>query len=195
VPRAGLTPGVVIAEAGRVADEVGFSQLTLSTVAARLGVAVPSLYKHVPGGLEGVRHGLTLLALEELGASVADAGGSLASLSTAFRDYARTHPGRYEATVRAVDPADESARAASDGVLSTVLDVLAGYGLSGDEAIDAARALRASIHGFVALEAAGGFGLPRAVDRSFERMIEMLDAGMRSWPVPRTRRRSEPPRR
>jgi Tetracyclin repressor-like, C-terminal domain len=58
-----------------------------------------------------------------------------------------------------------------------------------------ARALRASIHGFVALEAAGGFGLPRAVDRSFERMIEMLDAGMRSWPVPRTRRRSEPPRR
>jgi len=190
MPRAGLTPSVVIAEAAALADEVGYEQLTLAALAARFGVAVPSLYKHV-GGLDDVRRGVTMLALGELGEVLVaareatvelDGSAQLRALADAYRGYARAHPGRYAATVRAAPPDEPVHRAASDAVLHTVLALLAGRGLAGDDAIDAARALRAGLHGFVALEAAGGFGLPRDIDRSFERMVEGLDRGLGALP-------------
>jgi hypothetical protein len=59
--------------------------------------------------------------------------------------------------------------------------VLAAYRLTRDDAIDAARAVRAALHGFVALEAAGGFGLPRDVEWSFERLLDGLDAALVHW--------------
>jgi Tetracyclin repressor-like, C-terminal domain len=66
-----------------------------------------------------------------------------------------------------------------------VFSVLSGYGLTRADAIDATRALRAALHGFVQLEAVGGFGLPQDVDRSFARLVELLDAALRNWkPVP-----------
>jgi AcrR family transcriptional regulator len=184
VPRAGLSRELVVAEAATVADELGYERLTLAAVAERFGVAVPSLYKHV-AGLGALRRELALLAITDLGERLdrvvrAD-GADLGALAHAYRDFARLHPGRYAATLRAVDPSDEEATSASDAVLTTVLTVLAGYELAGDDGIDAARTLRSALHGFVALERAGGFGLPRDVDRSFERMVEMLDAAFRSW--------------
>ncbi len=63
------------------------------------------------------------------------------------------------------------------GYRSTADDVLAGYDLAEDDKIDAIRALRASIHGFVMLEATGGFGMPRETDRSFDAMILALTRG------------------
>ena len=190
MPRAGLSPEVVVAEAARVADEVGLEELTLTEVAERFGVAVPSLYKHV-SGVEGLRRGVAVLAIRELGralsAAVQGAGDEpLPAMARAYRDFARAHPGRYAATVRAADGDDAEADAASQAVLDTVLSVLAGYGLTGADAIDAARTLRAALHGFVSLETLGGFGLPRQVDRSFDRLIEILDTALRTW---RPRRR------
>jgi AcrR family transcriptional regulator len=46
MPRVGLTHERVVAEAAVVADEVGLESLTLAAVAKRVGVAIPSLYKH-----------------------------------------------------------------------------------------------------------------------------------------------------
>jgi len=103
------------------------------------------------------------------------------SLAGAYRQYARAHPGRYAATVRAPQPDDPDHLAASDRVLETVLDVLADYGLADDDAIDGARMVRAGLHGFVALEAAGGFGLPRDVQRSFDRLVDGLDHALGAW--------------
>jgi AcrR family transcriptional regulator len=184
VPRAGLSRELVVAEAATVADEIGYERLTLAAVAERFGVAVPSLYKHV-AGLGALRRELALLAIRDLGAHLEQAvqagGADLRSVAHAYREFARSHPGRYTATLRAADPSDDEAVAASDAVLATVLTVLGAYGLAGDDGIDAVRTIRSSLHGFVTLERLGGFGLPRDVDRSFERMVEMLDVTFRSW--------------
>ncbi|MDI5938548.1 TetR-like C-terminal domain-containing protein, partial [Micromonospora sp. DH15] len=59
---------------------------------------------------------------------------------------------------------------------------LRGYGLDGDDAVDATRVLRSALHGFLALEAAGGFGLPRDLDRSYDQLVAGLDVAFRSWP-------------
>lgn len=184
--RAGLTPDRVVTEAARLADEAGWDRLSAAAVAHRLGVRQPSLYKHV-ASLEALRDGVAVLAVDELGDRLADAvlgrSGSeaLTALAEAYRGYAREHPGRYAATVRAPRAGATAHVEASDRVLRVVLAVLAGYGLEGSDAVDAARALRAAMHGFVALEASDGFGLPEDVDRSYRRLVDGLDAGLPRW--------------
>jgi AcrR family transcriptional regulator len=186
VPRAGLNPDLVIDEAARLADEVGAERVTLAAIANRFGVAVPSLYKHVDG-IDGLHRHLAARAVGELGEALAAAavgkarGDALRGMAEAYRAYALQHPGRYAATVRAPSPGDGGHHAAPEAALGTVLAVLAGYGLGGDDAIDAARAVRSALHGFVALEVAGGFGLPQEVDRSFARLVDGLDAMLSDW--------------
>ena len=47
--------------------------------------------------------------------------------------------------------------------------------------IDATRALRSTLHGFVTLELAGDFALPVDVDRSFARLIRGLVTALANW--------------
>ncbi|MEO7422522.1 MAG: TetR-like C-terminal domain-containing protein [Ornithinibacter sp.] len=61
---------------------------------------------------------------------------------------------------------------ASAEVVAVVVDVLAGFGLHGERAIDAARTVRSAVHGFVILESSSGFGRPRGLDTSFAFLID-----------------------
>jgi hypothetical protein len=128
-----------------------------------------------------------VLAVTELGAAVSAAAvgragsDALRAVAGAYRDYGQRHPGRYAATVRAPAADDAEHTAAAGTVLRVVLAVLAGYGLAGDDAIDATRALRAALHRFVTLEAGGGFGMPTDVDRSFTRLVDGFDATLHRW--------------
>src|SRR4051812_50138602 len=110
-------------------------------------------------------------------AAIGRAGGeALRAVAAAYRDYGRRHPGRYAATVRAPAADDAEHTAAAETVLRVVLAVLAGYGLAGDDAVDATRALRPAVRGFGALEAGGGFGMPLDVGRSYARLVDGFDA-------------------
>ena len=184
MPRAGLDRGRVVAAAASLADGLGLPQLSLAAVAKELGVKTPSLYNHV-ASLDALRQEVSLLALGELAArlSAAAVGRSgadaLHALAAAYRGYALGHPGRYAATLRG-PAAEEAALAEAAGrVLAVVTDALRGYGLEGDDEVDAVRALRSALHGWVSLEQAGGFGLPRDVEQSFVRMLDGLDAALR----------------
>lgn len=186
MPRAGLSTDKVVAEAAAAADELGYDKLTLAVIAERLGVRLPSLYKHV-ASLDALRQGVAALATRELAeamtaAAVGRAGSqALRAVADAYRDYGRAHPGRYAATVRAPGPTDTAHNAAAEAVLRVVFAVLAGYQITGDDAVDAARALRAALHGFLTLEAAGGFGMPRDIDRSYDRLITAFDTALSNW--------------
>ena len=186
MPRAGLTTQRVVAEAAVVADEVGWDRLSLAAVAARLGVKLPSLYKHI-ASLDALRTEVSALGLQELGAAMTTAAvgrsGSeaLVAVADAYRGYAMEHPGRYAATLAAPVGDHEAHVAAAATVLRVVEAILGGYGLAGDDAVDAIRSLRALMHGFVSLEAAGGFRLPVDVDRSYRRLVGGFDVTLQSW--------------
>ncbi|MET9355758.1 TetR-like C-terminal domain-containing protein [Streptomyces sp. NPDC006617] len=60
-----------------------------------------------------------------------------------------------------------AARSAGEEALEVLLDVLAGFGPPDARVVDAARALRSALNGFVTLEGASGFGIPRDVTPSF----------------------------
>ena len=186
MPRAGLNEDRVVAEAERIADEVGVANLTLAALADRLGIRQPSLYKHV-AGLAGLHRSISIRAKFELAdvlarAAVGRSGAdAVRSMSHAYRRWAREHPGRYEAAQWAPPSGDEQAIEAGLAAVRICSEVLTCYGLEGDDAVDAIRVLRSALHGFVALESAGGFGLPVDLGRSFDRLIEGISAAFDRW--------------
>lgn len=186
MPRAGLTEARVVEEAEVIADEVGLSSLTVAALAERLGVRQPSLYKHITG-VGGLQRSIAIRAKDELAevlqrAAVGRArGDAIVSMSHAYRAWAMKHPGRYAAVQHAPLRDDVDDERASTNVVQVACDVMAGYGLRDDDAIDAIRALRAALHGFVSLEAEGGFGLPVDVDRSFDRLVTGLATAFANW--------------
>lgn len=189
VPRAGLTPDVVAGTAADLADEHGWAQLTLSAVATSLGVRQPSLYKHV-ASLAALRRRVSSLAVaelrERLTVAVAGRAGTdaLVRLAGAYRDYAHEFPGRYAASVIAPTTDDAEHIRASQAILTTLAAVLRGYGITDDvdneDALHAIRALRAMLHGFVALESAGGFALALDLDESFDRLVSGFDMALQT---------------
>ena len=189
MPRAGLTPELVVARGAELADELGLERLTLARVAQAFGVAQPSLYKHVRG-LDALLQRISAQATAELADALAGAaagrarGDALRATAAAYRAYAAARPGRYAATQRVPDPDDPAHVAAGERAVGTIVAVLRGYGLDGDDAIDATRALRSALHGFVVLEQAGGFGMPQDVDRSFDQLVAALDVAFSAWPQP-----------
>lgn len=179
----------VITEAAIIADDVGLDNLTFSAVATRLGISVPGLYKHV-ASIDEVRRAIAILGIEELTdrITMATIGKSdvkaIRAAAIAYREYAHEHPGRYTASIVAPAPGDERHNAASDRLLQIMFAILDGFNFTGTEVIDAIRSFRAIAHGFVSLEAAGGFGIPQSVDASFDRLLSMYIAGLERWRSP-----------
>lgn len=186
MPRAGLTETRVVEEAERIADEVGLSNLTLTALAKQLKVRQPSLYKHIAGA-DGLQRSIGLRAKDELAGVLGRAavgrarGDAIVSMSHAYRAWALEHPGRYAATQRGPVPGDIEDETASANVVQIAFDVMAGYALRDDDAVDAIRALRSALHGFVTLEAGNGFGMPVDVDRSFDRLVAGLATAFARW--------------
>lgn len=56
----------------------------------------------------------------------------------------------------------------------------------GTAAIDATRAICSALHGFIALEAAGGFGLPLDIDRRYAALVHALGVALSTHPIPQS---------
>lgn len=182
--RAGLSAQAVVDAAAELADREGLDAVTLARLAADAGVRPPSLYAHV-AGLDDLRRRLAIRGARELGAAMREAAtgrsgaDALRAVAAALRDYARSHPGTYLAAQRAPAADDPEALAAGSDAVNVLTAVLAGYGLTGEDTIHAARAVRSALHGFAVLEAGGGFGIKLDLDESFARMVDLLDRGLR----------------
>lgn len=176
MPRAGLNRDRVVKEAAELADEVGLGRLTLAALAERLGIRQPSLYKHIES-IAGLRRDVAVSAKRDLGevlarASVGRSGAdAVSAMSHAYRGWALQHPGRYEASNLMPAPDDVEDEAVSLAAIQVIADVLTAYRLEGDDAVDAIRAFRSTLHGFVSYESAGAFRWSADVDRSFGRLV------------------------
>ncbi|GAA2249146.1 MULTISPECIES: TetR/AcrR family transcriptional regulator [Kitasatospora] len=188
MPRVGLTPAAVVGHALELIDEEGPEALTLAAVAARAGVATPSLYKHVSGGLAELRRLIAVRVTEELAEQLAAAvlgrsqDEAVEALLAAYLDYAGRHPRRYAALPQAPQE-DEDLQYAAGRLVGVILAVLRGYGLEDSEAIHAARTVRSMAHGFASLCAGGAFQLAEDLAVTRERLIRVLTEGLRAWPA------------
>ena len=187
MPRAGLTADRVVAAAADLADEVGFENVSLSALARGFGVKDASLYSHVRN-LQDLRTRVAFLAGGELIARIAVAvegrsgRDALGAFADAYRAYALEHPGRYAATQIRIDQALVAASPALRRTAEITYGLLRAYGLEEPDLTDAVRLLRSTFHGYCALESTGGFGAPRDVRRSWERVVDALHTALTHWP-------------
>ncbi|MFI8504136.1 TetR/AcrR family transcriptional regulator [Streptomyces sp. NPDC085524] len=190
--RAGLTAERVTVAGAELADEVGLDRVTMSQVARRLGVKDASLYTHVRG-LEDLRGRIALLAADEKTIRIAEATSgragkdALVAFADAWREYAHAHPGRYAATQTPIriDPVLAADAPGPRRAVELTYGMLRGYGLAEPDLTDAVRLLRSTFHGFVALEAAGGFARERSPQQSWVRALDALHTLLEHWPPSR----------
>ena len=195
--KVGLDIAGITAAAVEIVDAEGLEAATLSSVAARLGVKVPSLYNHV-SGLAGLRRLITLAAVDQLtsaleaheasgpadagpgpaGGPAADStGAELRRVAQAYRRFAIEHAGLYRSLLPAPSPDEDhelaEAMAAPVVIVAEAMRPFVGLtdGALAPGSIHLIRALRSLIHGFVDLEINRGFGLPVDIDESFDRAI------------------------
>ncbi|KQX63346.1 MULTISPECIES: TetR/AcrR family transcriptional regulator [unclassified Streptomyces] len=191
MPRVGLTTDRLVEAAAEMADEVGFDNVSISALARRFGVKDASLYSHVRN-LRELRTRLALLVggemIDRIAVAVVGLAGkeALVAFAGAYREYALRHPGRYAATqIRIEQDLDRELAAESPAPRRTVeitYGMLRAYGLDEPDLTDAVRLLRSTFHGYCTLEAAGGFGAPRDVQRSWDKAIEALHTALIHWP-------------
>jgi AcrR family transcriptional regulator len=188
-PRAGLDKAAVIDAAADLINTEGIEALSLSRLARHLGVQTPSLYNHVDG-LPGLHRELALRNVRALGECLADAAigksgpQALMAIAQAYRDYIKTSPGVYLASLRASGAqktVNAELQSAEERVVRVVMAVVASFGLQGEDGLHAVRGLRSLVHGFATLEIAGGFGLPLDCDESFRRLLDIFIRGLEGW--------------
>lgn len=183
IPRAGLSRERIVRVAAELYDQADGQDIPLKTVAEKLGVRTPSLYNHI-AGQDALQQELAVYGVRELEqvitrAAVGKSGDdAVRAVANSYRTFAHRHPGIYRLTQRAPAPDDVALQAASADLLQVLHLILQSYGLGETGEINAIRAMRSLVHGFVSLELAGGFGLPVDIDKSFQWLIEMFIQGL-----------------
>lgn len=177
-----LDSEAVVGAAVAVLADGGVDVVSLTRVAAELGVSQPALYRHVDGiddlwrrlGVLGRGNLADALTEAVIGRSGPDA---VRAASRAWRTFALDHAGLYAATDRHPCAGFGDLEAAVERVVSVLAMSLRAYELGDAATIDAARTLRSALHGFVHLELGEGHPHAHDTDASFDTMVEMLCVG------------------
>ncbi len=184
--RKNLDKATVVLAAAELLKHAGAEGLNLARLAESLGIQTPSLYNHI-GGLGGLQRELNLLSLRVLTARLTSAAlgvsgaQAVRQIAQAYRAYIKENTGLYLMGVRssALLPApDLELEQVQAHLLQVTLAALSAFGLLEVDALHYVRGLRALVHGFALLEAAGGFGLPYDCDESFSRLLEIYIESM-----------------
>ncbi|WP_229073450.1 TetR/AcrR family transcriptional regulator [Actinoplanes sp. DH11] len=169
----------IVAAAREILEADGLARLTMQSVADRVGVRAPSLYKRVRNRDELVRLVATA-TVADLGEHLRTAPQTLGELARAFRAFAHAHPAGYRLILgwgpETVTVDVELLAAAIAPVLASIA-ALAGP----DDTLEAARLVTAWANGFISMELAGAFNLGGDVEAAFEyaltRLTEAIKAG------------------
>lgn len=186
MPRAGLTRDRIIEAAAALADEQGFDAVTLAALARVFNVRLPSLYGHLANS-DDLRKGLALHALrllaERTEEAIAGRSGSeaLSALANAHRDFARQHPGLFQAARYPLDP-NSIAESGAMRLSRANHAMLRGFDLDEAGRVHATRLIGAFVLGFSLLELAGSFGHSAPdPELSWTRGLDALDVLIKSW--------------
>lgn len=179
---------IIIQMTTELVDEHGLDQLSIGSLAEKLGVRPPSLYNHLDGLNELKQklaiHGVKKLHDYMLQAAVGRSGDdAIREISKAYIQFVRIHPGLYDASTRFPDANDKELQQAQESVVQLVVQVLQAYNLNEEMAIHMVRGLRSILHGFTSIEQMGGFGMPLDINKSFSILINTFIEGIHAVAV------------
>ncbi|MEV4567624.1 WHG domain-containing protein [Nonomuraea sp. NPDC049419] len=149
----------IVAAGRELLEEVGRQGLTMQTVAERVGVRAPSLYKHV-ANRAALLTAVAEATIDDLRAQAEATDGSLEELMRSYRRFAHARPEGFRLMF---DASTESLARTTEPVLR------ASGRLAGERhALEAARTVTAWATGFINMELSGHFRLGGDVEQGFE---------------------------
>lgn len=182
-PRIGLDLQTVVDAAVEIVDRRGYDELTLATLAEKLGVKTPSLYNHIEG-LPSLRNRLAIVGLRKLNDALTQAAvgrsrdEAIIAIAEAYLSFVRSHPGLYDATMRVQNRQDQEMDLLKNNAVRLIARVLEGYGLKGERGTHIIRGLRSVLHGFADLERSDQFNIPIDVDESLHIFLDIFLSGL-----------------
>ena len=181
MPEKRVTLPALTSAATEVADRDGFDALALTEVATELDVAASTLYTHTEG-LDGLKSLVAVAATHNLTEAVRNCAigtsglDALTSMAIAYRSFALDHPGQFASTLLPPPSENDELATANATLLEVFVLVYQAIGLADQEARLAARAMRSSIHGFLALEHINS--PPSEHDAEYRYLLEALQHGL-----------------
>ncbi|MDR1132682.1 MAG: WHG domain-containing protein [Synergistaceae bacterium] len=185
-----VTIDLIAQTAGDIADAVGFENLSLKEVAAKLEIKSPSLIFHVKNlnGLKSVlgQYTTRLVVAELLRAGFGKSGlDAVSALGKTSIDFAVRHPGMYEsiqwlnAYTEPENDEKPDARAFQQ-ITEMFFALFKDTKLTELEVSHIIRGFRSLIHGFAVIAGHKGFGHPSDAAESFDYCLSLFLAGIRS---------------
>ncbi|MCI1019254.1 WHG domain-containing protein [Microbacterium sp. C5A9] len=180
-PQRVSTPALVAA-VRTIAERDGVDAVTMSAVAAAVGVRAPSLYKRAAN-----RHDLLRLAADDAAAELGtridavvddatDAREVLAGVARALRDFATRSPRVTTLLFNAPTPEATPSPETLAPLMTTLLGAVSA--LTSADPLPVARTLTAWAYGFCMMEQNGGFRQGGDVDEAFDRGLEIVLRGI-----------------
>lgn len=162
----------IVAAARELLEQDGEGALTMRSIASRLGIRAPSLYKHFPDKeaieVELIATGFTELG-EALEAAVSGGTRPMADVAGAYRAWALSHPHLYRLLTDRPLPRDRLPAGVEGRAAQPLLDAV-----GGDLAV--ARAVWGLAHGLVSLQLADRFPPGADIDAAWEAALALVMA-------------------
>ena len=174
----------ILRTAAALADEKGFSCLTMKLLADALGIKPPSLYKHFSGGLEELSSELMLYGWRMLDSEITAAvigrakDDAVIALCSAYRRFVAAHRGLYEAMQWYNMYLSDAHLQATEHTVEIMFRALSSYSLTETQKVHTVRMLRAFLQGFCTIEAHGAYGNPAPPDDTFDFALKTILSGI-----------------
>lgn len=171
----------LIETARQIIEQEGLDRLSLSRLAAALGVKAPSLYKHVKNKAaiiaavnQRTYHNLTNDVLSQTDV-IEQPYDRIVTIAQTYRRYALEHPVLYELAFTSEDRGDEDVMVSLALPLQALVAQISGE----NHALEALRGLWALIHGYVMLEINQQMRRGGNLDETFELVVKTYLQGWR----------------
>lgn len=183
MPRQGLDRETVIEHAALLADEVGFSNVTLKLLAEKMNVKSPSLYKHIDG-LDSLNKALMIYGYKILEQMIIEkvigksGDEAVRALCDAYYELATNRPGVFQAMQNYRRLEDEECKHATDGIFKITSQIFSVYELNSKQMAHLVRTFRGFLQGFLTLSVNHIFTEPLDIKESFDLSVNVLIAGV-----------------
>lgn len=176
----------IITTARTLIEDNGVEPLTLTDLAAALGIKAPSLYRHVPNKA-ALLLAINELTLQELFDAFAaalttappDPHSQLQAVLHSYRTFALAHPQTYSLALTTTDPSERPDAHQLEQMVLPIQAIMAA--ISGaEQSLPALRGALALVHGFVMLELKGQFQRGGDLNGAFAAAVT---AYIRGWQV------------
>jgi AcrR family transcriptional regulator len=180
-----LNLDVVVDEAALLCDEIGAEFLSLAALADRLGVRPPSLYNHI-ASLGDLYSQLSIKGLNALTNAVEEAleaeseKSPTEAIAVATRQFAKQRPTLFQYATYRMHLAEGDRKRYGARLLEVTRDAYRKEAGASQHNEAAEYLLRCLVYGFITLETNGALEPAKDIDRLFNSIIEIADAGIRA---------------